>query len=132
MNRTEPKKDPKGKKKTQKPDLKKRGEKAAERIHACAAGLQWNTREIFSAGNATERCTSPRPDRGHPRSRLPESNRRASETLQDGLRPRSQRELHASVVSPTFLCISSVIPAKAGIQNALKILDSGSRFACPE
>jgi len=28
--------------------------------------------------------------------------------------------------------ISSVIPAKAGIQNALKILDSGSRFACPE
>jgi len=28
--------------------------------------------------------------------------------------------------------ISSVIPAKAGIQNCLKILDSGSRFACPE
>ena len=37
--------------------------------------------------------------------------------------------------------ISSVIPAKpvpagfkqgAGIQNGLKILDSGSRFACPE
>jgi hypothetical protein len=27
---------------------------------------------------------------------------------------------------------SSVIPAKAGIQNCLKILDSGSRFACPE
>jgi hypothetical protein len=27
---------------------------------------------------------------------------------------------------------SSVIPAKAGIQNGLKILDSGSRFACPE
>jgi hypothetical protein len=26
----------------------------------------------------------------------------------------------------------SVIPAKAGIQNGLKILDSGSRFACPE
>jgi len=26
----------------------------------------------------------------------------------------------------------SVIPAKAGIQNRLKILDSGSRFACPE
>jgi hypothetical protein len=26
----------------------------------------------------------------------------------------------------------SVIPAKAGIQNCLKILDSGSRFACPE
>ena len=25
----------------------------------------------------------------------------------------------------------SVIPAKAGIQNSLKILDSGSRFACP-
>jgi hypothetical protein len=25
-----------------------------------------------------------------------------------------------------------VIPAKAGIQNCLKILDSGSRFACPE
>jgi hypothetical protein len=27
---------------------------------------------------------------------------------------------------------SSVIPAKARIQNPLKILDSGSRFACPE
>jgi hypothetical protein len=26
----------------------------------------------------------------------------------------------------------SVIPAKAGIQNCLKNLDSGSRFACPE
>jgi hypothetical protein len=26
----------------------------------------------------------------------------------------------------------SVIPAKAGIQNCLKTLDSGSRFACPE
>jgi hypothetical protein len=26
----------------------------------------------------------------------------------------------------------SVIPAKAGIQKRLKILDSGSRFACPE
>jgi hypothetical protein len=26
----------------------------------------------------------------------------------------------------------SVIPAKAGIQNRLEILDSGSRFACPE
>jgi len=26
----------------------------------------------------------------------------------------------------------SVIPAKAGIQNRLKTLDSGSRFACPE
>ena len=26
----------------------------------------------------------------------------------------------------------AVIPAKAGIQNCLKILDSGSRFACPE
>jgi hypothetical protein len=26
----------------------------------------------------------------------------------------------------------TVIPAKAGIQNGLKILDSGSRFACPE
>jgi hypothetical protein len=26
----------------------------------------------------------------------------------------------------------SVIPAKAGIQNSLKILDSGSRYACPE
>ena len=26
----------------------------------------------------------------------------------------------------------SVIPAKAGIQNYSKILDSGSRFACPE
>jgi hypothetical protein len=26
----------------------------------------------------------------------------------------------------------SVIPAKAGIQNCSKILDSGSRFACPE
>jgi len=26
----------------------------------------------------------------------------------------------------------AVIPAKAGIQNRLKILDSGSRFACPE
>jgi hypothetical protein len=25
-----------------------------------------------------------------------------------------------------------VIPAKAGIQDRLKILDSGSRFACPE
>jgi hypothetical protein len=25
-----------------------------------------------------------------------------------------------------------VIPAKAGIQNRLKTLDSGSRFACPE
>jgi hypothetical protein len=28
--------------------------------------------------------------------------------------------------------IYSVIPAKAGIQNLFKILDSGSRFACPE
>ena len=27
---------------------------------------------------------------------------------------------------------NSVIPAKAGIQNYLKNLDSGSRFACPE
>jgi len=27
---------------------------------------------------------------------------------------------------------SSVIPAKAGIQNCLKNLDSRSRFACPE
>jgi len=26
----------------------------------------------------------------------------------------------------------SVIPAKAGTQNCLKILDSGSRFGCPE
>jgi len=26
----------------------------------------------------------------------------------------------------------SVIPAEAGIQKRLKILDSGSRFACPE
>jgi hypothetical protein len=26
----------------------------------------------------------------------------------------------------------SVIPAEAGIQNSLKILDSGSHFACPE
>jgi hypothetical protein len=26
----------------------------------------------------------------------------------------------------------SVIPAKAGFLNSLKILDSGSRFACPE
>jgi hypothetical protein len=26
----------------------------------------------------------------------------------------------------------SVIPAKAGIQKCLKILDSGSRFACPD
>jgi hypothetical protein len=26
----------------------------------------------------------------------------------------------------------SVIPAKAGIQVSLKILDSGSHFACPE
>ena len=26
----------------------------------------------------------------------------------------------------------SVIPAKAGIQKCAKILDSGSRFACPE
>jgi len=26
----------------------------------------------------------------------------------------------------------SVIPAKAGIQNCSKILDSGSRYACPE
>jgi hypothetical protein len=26
----------------------------------------------------------------------------------------------------------SVIPAKAGIQNRLNFLDSGSRFACPE
>jgi hypothetical protein len=26
----------------------------------------------------------------------------------------------------------SVIPAKAGIQKCSKILDSGSRFACPE
>jgi hypothetical protein len=26
----------------------------------------------------------------------------------------------------------SVIPAEAGIQNRLEILDSGSRFACPE
>jgi len=37
-----------------------------------------------------------------------------------------------NVVSLTLLYISSVIPAKAGIQNDLKILDSGSRFACPE
>jgi len=28
--------------------------------------------------------------------------------------------------------IYSVIPAKAGTQNRLKIPDSGSRFACPE
>jgi hypothetical protein len=28
--------------------------------------------------------------------------------------------------------VCSVIPAKAGIQNAFNILDSGSRFACPE
>jgi hypothetical protein len=28
--------------------------------------------------------------------------------------------------------IPSAIPAKAGIQNDQKILDSGSRFACPE
>jgi len=27
---------------------------------------------------------------------------------------------------------SSGIPAKAGIQNCLKILDSGARFACPK
>ncbi|MCX5917505.1 MAG: hypothetical protein NTX30_12615 [Deltaproteobacteria bacterium] len=33
---------------------------------------------------------------------------------------------------PLEKVISSVIPAKAGIQNCLKILDSGSRFACPE
>jgi len=26
----------------------------------------------------------------------------------------------------------SVIPAKAGIQKGMKILDSGSRFSCPE
>jgi hypothetical protein len=35
------------------------------------------------------------------------------------------QSLFATVISP-------VIPAKAGIQNCLKILDSGSRFACPE
>jgi hypothetical protein len=28
--------------------------------------------------------------------------------------------------------VHSAIPAKAGIQNCLEILDSGSRFACPE
>jgi hypothetical protein len=28
--------------------------------------------------------------------------------------------------------IFHVIPAKAGIQNCMKILDSGSRYACPE
>jgi hypothetical protein len=37
-----------------------------------------------------------------------------------------------SVVSLTLLYISSVIPAEAGIQNALKILDSGLRFAYRE
>jgi hypothetical protein len=30
------------------------------------------------------------------------------------------------------ITIKAVIPAQAGIQNLLKILDSGSRFACPE
>jgi len=35
-------------------------------------------------------------------------------------------------VEPLAKVGHSVIPAKAGIQNRLKILDSGSRFACPE
>jgi hypothetical protein len=38
----------------------------------------------------------------------------------------------ASGLSLTLLYISSVIPAEAGIQNALKILDSGLRFAYRE
>jgi hypothetical protein len=46
--------------------------------------------------------------------------------------PEIKKSKITSVVSLTLLYISSVIPAEAGIQNALKILDSGSRFACPE
>jgi hypothetical protein len=38
----------------------------------------------------------------------------------------------SSVMSPTLRYFSFFIPAKAGIQNTLKFLDSGSRFACPE
>ena len=35
-------------------------------------------------------------------------------------------------IEPLAKVAHSVIPAKAGIQNCLKILDSGSRFARPE
>jgi hypothetical protein len=35
-------------------------------------------------------------------------------------------------MKPLAKVVHSVIPAKAGIQNCLEILDSGSRFACPE
>jgi hypothetical protein len=35
-------------------------------------------------------------------------------------------------MKPLAKVIHSVIPAKAGIQNCLEILDSGSRFACPD
>jgi hypothetical protein len=40
MNRTEPKKDPKGKKKIPKPDLKKRGEKGADPCMRCGAPVE--------------------------------------------------------------------------------------------
>jgi len=37
-----------------------------------------------------------------------------------------------TIFEPLAKVISYVIPAEAGIQKCLKILDSGSRFACPE
>jgi len=39
---------------------------------------------------------------------------------------------NAFLKEPLAKVISSVIPVQAGIQNFLKILDSGSRFAVPE
>jgi len=52
------------------------------------------------------------------------------------LTPQFLRALHLELFTkPSELLAKvtySVIPAKAGIQNCSKILDSGSRFACPE
>jgi uncharacterized DUF497 family protein len=46
----------------------------------------------------------------------------------DPNKAKENLETHEDLAKITY----SVIPAKAGIQNRLKTLDSGSRFACPE
>jgi len=60
---------------------------------------------------------------------LREPDRRKPE---GGLRVEQIAEEDWNTVELLAKVISSVIPAKAVIQNCLKILDSGSRFACPE
>jgi hypothetical protein len=52
--------------------------------------------------------------------------------MQDKIQKERAWPTNDKTVEPLVKVVHSVIPAKAGIQNCLEVLDSGSRFACPE